>query len=496
MSTISSYLERRAHAKNSEHILFTEDGLTIAATAGLGLSHFNAYQEYEKFKSIKNVELEGYQEWESGFKEKFQQRMDLFEEKRFEDHEVFEELLADSGGEKTEELDKFVRNLGRSDKRERWAFEKFFAEEGGESAEKVLGYWQYKNGNRSYVNYTDQQFNQLKDTGKVTLEGETLEIHRINNQSRILNEPELFNTIQHPNNGRIMTGQGHKNNNAHRDDPALGHGGNTRNPTSGEAVEVDSRKDKILEMESEKVENRVSAYKENTEDQISSFNLNTGIGVGIVVGSITSAIEIYKLKNDPRPWKKKALLVTTSSLIRGLEAGTLALIALKTRTVISSFGENEGFQSNIEYVNNMLTNALPGDISSSLDAGNLATYAGFSASIAELRIIRSGIVAIVLWRKSDFRIASNQFGKELMVIIPEESVFFGTAFMIDMLYQAGEDALIPDPTGGFIIAARVGWSVGKKGYQYNENKKTMKICKQKRMDGLYETAITSLVYFG
>lgn len=272
---------------------------------------------------------------------------------------------------------------------------------------------------------------------------------------------------------------------AHLYDPTYGHDGAWRNPTYGNANEIDSRYKAIID-------NNV----EITDEKIAVYNLHTGIGVATTVGLITTIIETNKLKNDPRPWKKKALLISTSSMVRGLEAGTLALLALKTRTAISSLGRNEQLQSTIEYANNILTDVFPGDISTTFDAESLATYAGFSISIAELRIIRSGIAAIAQWRHSDLNTAYNQFGKESMVIIAEESVFFSMAFLINMLYEAGEYAVLPDVTGGWIIGARIFWSVFKKGYQYRENKETMEACKKKRLDGLYETAISSLVYLG
>ncbi len=40
-------MERRAHAANAERVLYSEDGLSIAATAGLGLSHFNEIREMD-----------------------------------------------------------------------------------------------------------------------------------------------------------------------------------------------------------------------------------------------------------------------------------------------------------------------------------------------------------------------------------------------------------------------------------------------------------------
>ena len=474
MTSIESYLEKRAHASNFERSYLSEDGLSIAATAGLGLSHFKAIKENDLFN-----------EWEVDFSQKFNQKMDEFTERRFSDLEEYKGLLNEhsiNSYEKLQEVEeakRMVKNLRTDDVNSRWDFEQFFAIKGNEGAKRVLGYNSYEDGQSAYNMYSEEQFSQLIDTGRVVVDGETLQGHHINDISSNVLDLENLEALFHVNNIRWMTRT------AHHQDPEYAHGGSWQNPTEGRASEVVDKKESIID-----------ANKDIADENIAKFDYQVGIGIGVFISSITAILEIWKLKNDPRPWKKKSLLVATSSLVRGFEAGTLALLALKTRTAISSLGESEILHSNVDIANSFLTQAFPGDLTATLDAQNIASVAGISTSIAELRIIRSGIVAIVQWRQSNFKTAFDQFGKDSSVIIVEESAFFGAALLFDMLYQAGEDAIIPDPTGGFIIATRLAWSAGKKGYQYRENKKTMKICRQRRFDGLYETAIVSLVYLG
>jgi len=474
MTSIESYLEKRAHASNSERAYLSEDGLSIAATVGLGLSHF---------KTIKETDL--FNEWEADFSQKFNQKMDEFTERRFTDLEEYKSLLQEHNINSFEDLkesgevESFAKRLHTNDVDSRWDFEQFFANDGNEGARRVLGFHDFEEGVSSYKHYSEEQFNQLQETGIVTVDEVTLQGHHIFDFSSNATVLDKIETLFHVNNIRLMTRT------AHHQDPEYGHGGSWQNSTEGRASEVVDKKESI-----------VDANKDITDGNIAKFDYQVGIGIGVFISAITAILEIRKLKNDPRPWKNKSLLVATSSLVRGFEAGTLALLALKTRTAISSLGESEVLHSNVELANNFLTDAFPGDLAATLDAQNIASVAGFSTSIAELRIIRSGIVAIVQWRQSDFKTAFNQFGKDSSVIVVEESAFFGVALLFDMLYQAGEDAIIPDPTGGFIIATRLAWSAGKKGYQYRENKKTMEICKQRRFDGLYETAIVSLVYLG
>ena len=474
MTSFEIYLERRAEASNYERLLLSEDYLAIAATGGLGLSHFNAIKENDLFSS-----------WEADFSKKFNQKMDEFTERRFSDLVEYKGLLDEydiSTNDKLQEVEEasnMVRSIRSNDVNARWDFEHFFATEGNEGAKRVLGYYSYEDGESAYNTYTDEQFNKLIETGIVAVEGESLQGHHINDVSSNTLDLENLEALFHVNNIRLMTRT------AHHQDPEYGHGGSWQNSTEGRASEVVDKKQGI-----------VDANKDIRDENISTYDYQTGLGIGFLISVISAVLETRKLKNDPRPWKKKSLLVATSSLVRGFEAGTLALLALKTRTAISSLGESEVINSNVEIANTFLTQAFPGNLASTLDAQNIASVAGFSTSIAELRIIRSGIVAIAQWRKSDYKIAFNQFGKDSSVIITEESAFFGTALLFDMLYQAGEDSIIPDPTGGFIIAARLSWSVGKKGYEHHENMKTMEICKQKRLDGIYETAIVSLVYLG
>lgn len=474
MTSIENYLEKRAHASNLERAYLSEDRLSITATAGLGLSHFKAIKENDLFN-----------EWETDFSQKFNQKMDEFTERRFSDLEEYKSLLQENNINSFDDLKEsgevksFAKKLHDNDVDSRWDFEQFFATDGNEGAKRVLGFHDYENGVSSYKLFTEEQFNQLQETGRVAVDEVTLQGHHIIDFSSNATVLDKIETLFHVNNIRLMSST------AHHQDPDLGHGGSWQNPTEGKASEVVDKKESI-----------VDANKDITDENIAKFDYQLGVGIGIFISTITAILEIRKLKNDPRPWKQKSFLVATSSLVRGFEAGTLALLALKTRTAISSLGESEIFHSNVDIANTFLTQAFPGDLTATLDAQNIASVAGISTSIAELRIIRSGIVAIVQWRQSDFKTAFNQFGKDSSVIVVEESAFFGAALLFDMLYQAGEDAIIPDPTGGFIIATRLAWSAGKKGYQYRKNKKTMEICKQRRFDGLYETAIVSLVYLG
>ncbi len=213
-------------------------------------------------------------------------------------------------------------------------------------------------------------------------------------------------------------------------------------------------------------------------------------------GTISAVIEMNKLKDEPRPWKKRAKLISMTSLVRGYEAGSLALVALNIRTVISSVWEREMLQSPVEYANNVLSEVIPGDIDSMLDAGNLALYTGISTSIASFRVIRSGMVSIALWRKSNLKIAIQQFGRDSRVIIMDEWAFSKRAFFLDILIETGKDAIFPKPKIGILTAAKISWSVSKKARQYYAEKKAIEECKKMRLDGLYVSSISELDVLG
>lgn len=475
MISISDYLERRSNARVSERLLFSEDGLTLATSVGLALSSQTISEGIGEFK-----------DWESDFASKFNDSMSKFLDRRLNDFNNYQMQDYDAGLIEDEDAIKYFNNIRNNDVEFRWEMETFFAREGGEGAKQVLGYNDYINGESVYVLYSEEQLAQIREGAeKIIVDGKTIIGHHITSVSAKLSSvadnlsKDEFLSVFNGNNIKLMT------HGAHLYDSKHGHGGAWQNPTSGDASELDIRKEKI-----------VGENLNITEEKIAVVNLHTGVGIAVAVGLITSIIETAKLKDDPRPWKKKASIVLVSSITRGLEAGILSLLALKTRSEILMLGTKDETRIAVEYVNSVFSEALPGDFSANLDVDSLLTYGGFSVSIAELRIIRSAISAIALWKNSNSEIACKQFGSELKVIIAEEAVFFSIAFVLDALVEIGTDVAMPDPTGGWIIGIRAFWSVSKKGYHIYKNKETQENCKKVRLDGLYEVAITSLVYFG
>ncbi len=301
MGNVSTYLENRSKAKGFERALFSEDGFTIAAMLATGTSHFNSFHKNQLFSN-----------WKEKFESGYENLMDDFRERSIPKLNDIKSLI-DNGD--LSEARKLNSNLRSIDNEYRWRFEKFFAEEGKEGATNVLGYYSYDKTSAgytsSYINYTSEQLAQLKETGKVTIDGSPLAPHHINSVSRGIAEPHLLNKIHHPNNIKLMTGPGQLDNNAHMLDPTHGHGGAFQNPTSGEARELSTRKHNIIN------ENR-----DLKDDDLNSFDLSTSIIVGSAVGVITLCIQAYKLKDDPRTWKKKGLLIAASGGARAIEAGT------------------------------------------------------------------------------------------------------------------------------------------------------------------------------
>ncbi|OLS33742.1 hypothetical protein [Bacillus sp. MRMR6] len=482
--TLLTYLNRRANVKGMERLLFTEDWLTVSTSIGLGVSSYRDFDEQER-----------YREWKEEFSESYQQKLDDFNQKRFEQLEEYKGLLEENDitshvelKEASDVLD-FAKKLHDNDILQRWRFEKFFAEEGNEGAKQVLGYCDYIDGESIHNLYSNEQFKELLERGKVTVDDSPLQGHHINDFSSNSTVQENIITLFHGNNIKLMTRSAHLNDPEHGHGNKNGEGGSWKNETKGEANEIDQRFNNI-----------VDANKEITAEDIASFHINTGVGIGLLFGTVTSILEYRKLKNDPRPWKKKALLISMSSIVKGVEAGTLTLLALKTRLSVSSIGDSELLITRVDDANGVLNGLFGGD-GVPLEPESIAEFVGFGVSIAEIRIIRSAIVALVQWKHSDFKTAKNQFGKESFGIMAEEAVFLVTVMTAHTLikslaYEAGQDAIIPDPTGGFIVVTRVSWSIFKKSYQYINDRKTMDSCKQKRLDGLYETAIASLTYMG
>ena len=475
MSKISEYLERRSRASGFERALFTEDVTTLTSSIGLGSSNYYYAEKMESFFEWKGEFTKGYNSLLTDFKAKSLPKID-----------EIRKLI--SNGE-LEEAKKINSNFLRSlDNNYRWKFEQFFAIEGGEGAQAVLGYWGYEDGTSKFIRYTEEQIRELKETGKISIDGNPPEIHHINPVARGIEEPQRLGEIHHPDNGRIITGR-RQVDNAHFYDPIKGHGGSYSNPTSGPSNEVSDRKNSILTHNRSDQENQIN-------ESLERFDASISVGAGVITGIITVVVQSYNLRNDPRPWKKKAALITVGGFVKAIEAGTLAMVALKSKKeIISNLGDStafEGFTSDLSIkLSEMLHNSID------FESDTFAMMIGSGASIAEVRIIKSAIVSLISLKSGNPIAVFKRFGKEVVIISIEETALISLALFIDFgLIFIDPSNHSGEPVYTFV---RITYSAGKLSrniYIQQKNRQKMSRYKEFQLDGLYETAITSLVLLG
>ncbi len=350
-------------------------------------------------------------------------------------------------------------NARYADVRERWEYESFFAQEGGEGARRTLGYFDDTGNDKLY---DDGQFQALREGKRVQVDGDTLHGHHINDVSSGLEgNPTSIEHLLDPNNILLMTPKAHRE---------YGHGGDTRFPTSGEAEEITQRVPLITR------ENREAIVNEPTFNNEIPFAL----GTALIAGSISAIIEVRRLCNDPRPWNQKTAIVVCSFALKGVQGGLISYAALRSRDAVTADSE---ILDVMEFSADSV-NQLPLSIAEGIDADSLQNLLGGAVGLEVVVAIQAGmVVARGLRRGESLGDASKGVAQFVLVATGENLAF--------LLLGVALDSAIPDPTG-IVIALRVVYSLGKAGVNHKKNKKSRIDCLNKRLELSYEFAVQQL----
>lgn len=171
-----------------------------------------------------------------------------------------------------------ARNAGVDN---RWDFEQFFAQSGYGNG--VLGY----HDTDGFHPWGPDDLDQIIKGSRVQINGDTVEGHHINSISA---KPDDFASATDPDNIKFVTREAHLHE----------HGGNFQNPTTGEADEVTNLAERILD--NTKVDKKLDAYLDSIDDLL-------------IASSISSALNLLVLKNDPRPWRQKVFISLSDGLM-------------------------------------------------------------------------------------------------------------------------------------------------------------------------------------
>lgn len=209
--------------------------------------------------------MEGHGEWKGGFDEHYEDLWDRVRQVGNGHRGLYESALADRALDEANRIVGLSRNAGVS---ARWKFEQLFAREGGEDVQGRMGYWDYRDGQNQWVEYSDSNLRDLSAGGKVQHDGRTLQGHHKTGVAPSLESRE-FGKVGDPENIRLQTPE------SHRDSPTLGHGGNTHAPTTGEADEVTTGYRSVLK-----------GKFEGAREQVHEIKAEIGLVAGLMAGSI------------------------------------------------------------------------------------------------------------------------------------------------------------------------------------------------------------------
>lgn len=457
MDKISQYLKQEYKFRNDKQKLTSENEVVVASLVGLGVSGRNEVLLNEEFDN-----------WNKNFNQSFQERWNEYSVNREQTLEQYKELLQEIGtnpnGESASEIQRIISNLRSQDVQSRWEFETFFANEGGPATQSTLGYYDFnfEENNSTFVNYTDEQFNILQQGDIVRINDKALEGHHMNDVSTHALDSDMMDVTFNANNINFLTRE------AHLYSTEFGHGGSWQNSTESSAFSVFDTKENLIQ------ENKI-----RTDSEISNFNIETALGIGAAAGLITFCIELYKTKNDPRSWKKRAAIVGGNAIKKGAVVSALSGVANHTRTsVLSSFSNN--IEPEIGFADEIISNStsfLETTSDMGLDHFDIIVASGIS--IAEIRIIYQGFSSVSTWRMEGRKKALNQFGNNVIKILNHEAKFVGAGFLLDFL--------IPDPTGILFVLR-----IGDAAFKWGKDIHTFKTCNKIKTEAQYQLAMNSL----
>lgn len=349
---------------------------------------------------------------------------------------------------------RYLHNVGISKRREA---EQFMSSEGGDHARQHLG---YINDDGVYVPYNDEQWSEVIDRGVASHDGTTLEGHHGKSMKYVLeNNPEDLSPLSDPDNVMFATREGH-----------LGlHGGSFQDDTSVYPFDVTTKRDAIIE-----------SRQEDVPFQGEFPAAQAALIAGLLAGSISAIIKLAKLRDDPRPWKQKAVITTGAFMQTGGVTSVGAYVAFRVRSsVVEYSGESAAF------VATELTEAL---VAVELSGEVLAEALGVGVGLQALIAIKVGFDAVrEIYGGASTGVVLRKQGKVLLVSTGQLTMAVAGGIIIDAMLP------IPDPVvGPAIVALRVAHSAGKFARNKLDARKSRILCQEARMASYHRLAASSL----
>lgn len=453
--SVKNLLRKRAENRNSLDRISSRESAAIAASASM------FYHE-----SDRQSDLEDFREWMSGYREGYENRWDVKEELRAGHHDRYQEQLKEEFGpelsgadlarstlRESSDIDTAIesaRSVGPEAKLDFW---RYFARKGGKAAQKQLRYRE----DGSWQHLSDEQFDSLRNGESISHIVPSGERHHVQSVAASLDEdPADISDLTDPGNIRIMTKNGH------RYDPVYGHGGDTRNQTTGDVNTVERDYQNVAE---QRYQDEVLAESGERAEEL-------GIAFGIVGGSISAIARYQKLRL--KPWRKRSLAVTSVFAGRALEYGTISYVAARTRDETAQLiadGTFDAAEASAEAGTDLTTDLV-------------ASGVGIEAAVA----VRSAVkIASTIRRGKRVRATVTRAGKNILVVGTEETFFI-------LLGVAGDAALpIPEPHMNLAVnGLRISYRLGKVVYNYRQNVLSRRECRKRRLSTLHTEAIEAI----
>lgn len=436
--------------------LLSNESIHFAGTAALAYQHYRLLPKQEDFSVWNKNYKEDFNNLQSEQEHARGQKLASyaeFLETRPSDGLTYEALSGDP------EFTRLIRQLRDQGVQQKWEMTSFFAKYGKDHAKGVLGYTDYDKNSISKF-FDSEQLQAIAQNQRPqiidALSGvaEPLQGHHINSVNAELRaDVTNVGALNDPNNIRLMTSHAHLN------DPQYGHAGSFRNPTGGDL---------------EPIEDTFTQIRKNAHDDVYKIDdtLKAAAGVsGAFMGTIAGFRKWRQLRNDPRPWHKRAAL-TMSAASLGIAQGSItAYAAMYTRAEVGMFMPEE-----------MATVEL-GDYFTFDSFGDIL---GATSSIGTVALLNSGFKAISTY-------SSSRDMKSAAAVFRDGAFDAGKSAAMNLALGLVADAFLPDPTG-VVIAVRLAYAGGKMALNHRANIDCQRRVTNVRVAGLHDIALKQLGY--
>ena len=340
-----------------------------------------------------------------------------------------------------------------------WEVYNFFADESINAPDELFVYVNDKGDVAPFSQEEIDLISMWKKGDKSPIEG--IEGHHM---ELVKDNPTNIELAASPDNILFATKEGHR---AHL------HGGNTHNPTDPQYFSHSLTMDEQFGMTLDHNKDVM------TLDFLEAGSVKVG-GTMLLYGSLSIAIELYRLRNDPRPWSSKRSNIIKTGIATTLFGGGLSAVGYLTSISVNHIFEDFTPAMAEQFFSNML--AINSSFFAITLTGGLLRYTwNLKKGVNEEQALKE-LQSIVLTASAE--------------MIAFSSIGLGMDILNGFAADTAAGVLIPDPTG-ILITLRVAYSVTKlinKTWNINQNKKAVQRCLEIRHSHLFTQAQNKLIY--